>query len=363
MFGVLFNLGISFADIFMGMEELLQKVEALEHRIAVHHVLSEFLNTVVEFLGHEMGAHLAAFYLRKPMNGVFQLKSVQGSCPLEIADEFSAKIQKAAQIPPWVSSAVRREITYHETFASQETWRSLSIPLLNLRSSRSEVMGVLHVVFLRKQLTRPVDQILIQGFSQMLAQNLAEVQALQTMRDHGYAKSLALSTPLPNGQESKKKLFSICQKFGEKFSLSQREQVELQIAAILRDIGYSKFDAGFVLHSKPLNEREWKRLKKHPVYGEEKGRLLYLPSSLTQTIRQHHEWVNGCGYPDQLCSDQISIPARILSVADAFNALTSDRPYRKAISAAKAIEIVDNMKGKQFDTEMIKLLPEVAKAG
>lgn len=259
---------------------------------------------------------------------------------------------------PWIESAVRREITYHETFSAQEAWRSISIPLLNLRSSRSDVLGVLHVVFLRKNLTRPVDQILLQGFSQMLAQNLAEVQALQSMRDQGYAKPLALSSPLPGGQESKKKIFALCQKYGEKFGLGPREQVELHIATILRDIGYSKFDAGFVLNSKPLNDREWKRLKKHPVYGEEKGRLLHLPNSLTQTIRQHHEWVNGLGYPDQLCSDQIVLSARILAVADAYNALTHDRPYRKAISRAKAIEIIVDMKGKQFDIEVVKFLPE-----
>ena len=191
----------------------------------------------------------------------------------------------------------------------------------------------------------------------MLEKNLAEVQALQSMRDQGYAKTLALCTALPGGHEPKKKLFSLCQKIGEKFGLGPREQVELQVAMILRDIGYSKFDAGFVLNSKPLNEREWKRLKKHPVYGQEKARLLFLPNTLTQTIRQHHEWVNGFGYPDQLCSDQITLPARILAVADAFNALTHDRPYRKAISTAKAIELVTEMKGKQFDSDIVKVLP------
>ena len=103
----------------------------------------------------------------------------------------------------------------------------------------------------------------------------------------------------------------------------------------------------------PLTEFEHKLIEQHPVIGEGIIIPLHTFSALRDPIRHHHEWLNGEGYPDHLKGDEISLEARILAVVDSFDAMTTDRPYRKAMDSQQAKQELLKYKGIHYDEKVV----------
>ena len=98
-----------------------------------------------------------------------------------------------------------------------------------------------------------------------------------------------------------------------------------------------------------LTPPEYERVKQHAVVGAEILSAVEFPYPVVPIVRHHHENWDGSGYPDGLSGDSIPIGARILAVVDCYDALTSDRPYRRALSPADAIEIIEARRGREYD--------------
>ena len=133
----------------------------------------------------------------------------------------------------------------------------------------------------------------------------------------------------------------------------------VRLGAILHDVG--KIGISDTILHKPgaLSEAEWKVMRTHPILGERMLEGIHFLSDALPVIRHHHERWDGAGYPDRLAGEDIPLGARIVAVCDAFDAMTSDRPYRKAISAERACEEILAGAGTQFDPRCAKLLVEV----
>lgn len=113
-----------------------------------------------------------------------------------------------------------------------------------------------------------------------------------------------------------------------------------------------------------LNAEEWEHMKRHPVIGYEIVEPLKLLHIALPGIRHHHERFDGQGYPDRLKGKEIPLSARILAIADAYEALTGTRPYRKARSPKEAVTELRNCAGTQFDSELVdKFIKALKKAG
>ncbi|MGP0070932.1 MAG: HD domain-containing phosphohydrolase [Bryobacteraceae bacterium] len=138
--------------------------------------------------------------------------------------------------------------------------------------------------------------------------------------------------------------------------LSQDDKLALQAASILHDIG--KIAVPDYIISKPgrLTPEEFERMKIHPIVGAEIIERIEFPYPVAPIVRAHHEKWDGSGYPLGLQGDQIPIGARILSVVDCFDALASDRQYRKALPLAEAMAVVSHETGKSFDPQIVELL-------
>lgn len=138
------------------------------------------------------------------------------------------------------------------------------------------------------------------------------------------------------------------------------EQVEvLEHAASLHDIG--KIGVSDVILRKPgrLSQEEWGIIKKHPEIGENIIEPLKLLRLEQPAIRYHHERYDGKGYPDGLKGKEIPIQARILAIADAYEAMTSERPYRRAMTDKEAKDEMIRSSGKQFDLELAALFLKI----
>ena len=142
------------------------------------------------------------------------------------------------------------------------------------------------------------------------------------------------------------------------------EEVQrIQFGAFLHDIGKVHTQDDILHKPGALTEEEWKMVKAHPVRGAEMIRGVRFLESVTDMVRHHHERVDGKGYPDGLQGDQITIGAKIVNVADAFDAMTTDRPYRAGLSMEKAIEQMTTKAGSQFAAEIVEVFVAALREG
>ena len=130
----------------------------------------------------------------------------------------------------------------------------------------------------------------------------------------------------------------------------------IEIGALLHDIGKIGIPERILHKPGPLDDEEWKVMKEHPVISEYILQEVALDPIVLQIARSSHERMDGKGYPDGKAGDEIPMPARIVLVADAFDALTSDRPYRSARAVAAAMEELRAHAGSQFCPKVISAL-------
>lgn len=138
-------------------------------------------------------------------------------------------------------------------------------------------------------------------------------------------------------------------KTAQEMGLPQGEIEKVDIAARVHDIGKIAVPDSILLKPGSLNAEEWMTMKRHPVISAEliEGLEIYRP--VANAVRHEHEHWNGSGYPNGLRGDQIPLIARIIAAADIYNALSTDRPYRKAFSHEEAIQMIKRMKGAELD--------------
>lgn len=133
----------------------------------------------------------------------------------------------------------------------------------------------------------------------------------------------------------------------------------IRIAGLLHDIGKIGISGGIIRKPGELTADEKSAMKQHPVIGADIMQPVELLSDAADLVRHHHEHYDGSGYPGGLTEDNIPIGSRIVFVADAFNAMTTDRPYRGARSKQEAMRILKDHAGRQFDPVVVKALESV----
>ncbi|HZV82756.1 MAG TPA: HD-GYP domain-containing protein, partial [Geobacteraceae bacterium] len=138
---------------------------------------------------------------------------------------------------------------------------------------------------------------------------------------------------------------AICRELG----MPGEEIQSIELAALLHDIG--KIGTPEHILQKPgrLRPKEMEIIKEHPQQGAHILSTIDELQEVMAWIRHHHERYDGRGYPDKSMAEEIPLPARIIAIADSYDAMTSDRPYRKAMNPIKVMDIMDDLSGSQFD--------------
>ena len=144
--------------------------------------------------------------------------------------------------------------------------------------------------------------------------------------------------------------------------LGQKNISMLREAAVLHDVGKIGIEDYILRKPGPLDPDERRKMQEHPIIGVKIVEQVGLAAEVVEIIRQHHERPDGKGYPSGIDADKIVLGAKILGVADAFDAMTSDRPYRKGMPRERAVEILNEESGKQFDpASVVALIRALAK--
>lgn len=146
---------------------------------------------------------------------------------------------------------------------------------------------------------------------------------------------------------------------GEKLDLNSEEQQTLICAAYMHDIGKIDIDKDILIKKMPLSDEEWKILKQHPAKGVEIIKYVNCLENIKPLILYHHERYDGAGYPQQLRGREIPFLARVLTIVDSFDAMTSNRPYNKRKTYDEAISELEKCMGTQFDPDITEAFIEV----
>jgi putative two-component system response regulator len=154
-----------------------------------------------------------------------------------------------------------------------------------------------------------------------------------------------------------KRLATMSMTLGMALGLPNAQLLALHRAGYLHDIGKVGIPDSILFKPGPLSEAEWAIMRTHPIAGEEICRPTRTMQSVLPIIRSHHERWDGSGYPDGLKGEEIPLLARILQVADIFDALTSQRPYKPAMSTAEALDVLSEEARRGWrDRKLVELL-------
>lgn len=189
----------------------------------------------------------------------------------------------------------------------------------------------------------------------------ADVKSLFLGTVRSLASAVDAKDPYTLGHSQRVTQYALA--IAQELGLSSGDCEDLQLAALLHDVGKIGLPDEILLKAGKLTSDEWEQVRKHPIWGEKILRPIKQLRRVASWIRHEHERWNGSGYPDGLKADEIPVPSRIIAVADAFDAITSDRSYRKAASARDAMIILEAAAGTEYDPEVVSAFLSAAESG
>lgn len=361
----------SFNEITLHLEENVRNLELAKKTL--HSVLARisegissmenidnFLELIVETMTEALDGKSGFLFLVDEASGDFCLKSVFGLDPSKITteriyrdDAFLKEICLHKQ--PMVITKVRSSSALAPVLESPV----LSAPLI----LHEDVLGV---ILLSGRISDEEFNEEEKGLLYNLALQTAvaiENSKLNDDKERTYfetisALAMAVEAKDPYSRGHLDRVANIAVRIGDAMRLSKEDVLALRDAAKLHDLGKIGVMDGVLTKTGPLNKDESMLMRKHPIIGESIIKPIHSLDNLCDMIRHHHEKLDGSGYPDGLKEDEISPLVRILAVADIFDAVTSERPYRKAMTSAAAIDELRSMKEK-IDQDIVNTLEEV----
>ncbi len=246
----------------------------------------------------------------------------------------------------------------------EEIAPSLSVPL----KADDKVVGVLNVrgrpnaeEFTRDDVDLATRLASISAAALENAELHDELQQLLIDSITTLANAIDARDPYTRGHSERVTEYSVL--VGERLGFELEELERLRYAALLHDIGKIRIPDHILNKPGRLDDVEFEEMKRHPVYGV--GIMLPVRAfrPLLPYMLHHHERFDGMGYPDRKLGEEIPLPARIICVADCFDAMTSDRPYRKGLPVEVAVEELRRFKGTQFDPAVVDLFLGLVQEG
>jgi HD-GYP domain-containing protein (c-di-GMP phosphodiesterase class II) len=235
------------------------------------------------------------------------------------------------------------------------------VPLL----AKGDVCGVLEV-FNRSMLEPDVDWLdfleTLAGQAAIAVENAMLFKDLQRSNSEltlaydatieGWSRALDLRDKETEGHTQRVTEMSV--ELARRMGIEAGELIHIRRGAMLHDIGKMGIPDRILLKPGPLTEDEWQIMRQHPRYAHELlSPIAYLSSALDIPLYHHERW-DGSGYPHGLKGEQIPLSARIFTVVDVFDALTSDRPYRPARSHRQALDYIQSQNGQHFDPKVVE---------
>jgi HD-GYP domain-containing protein (c-di-GMP phosphodiesterase class II) len=167
--------------------------------------------------------------------------------------------------------------------------------------------------------------------------------------------ALAIEAKDPYTQGHCQRLAHYAERVGRVLNFNQEQLANLRMAAILHDVGKIAVPEAILNKTSALTPVEYAVMQQHPVVGEGICQPLRSARAVLPAIRHHHERWDGAGYPDRLAGEHVPLDARIIAIVDAYDAMTSERPYRSGMPVDRALAVLQENRGPQWDPALIEL--------
>ena len=256
------------------------------------------------------------------------------------------------------SSGADSNGTHVEEYMDEALDRHFRMYMSPMGGDGDSVVSIVDITDLRKGEKKLLDSR--NAFFNMLKDAsiaYGELEEVHTGLIHALANAIDAKSPWTKGHSERVTRYSIA--LGEAIDLPHRDLDKLRIAALLHDIGkIGTYD--FLLDKETsLTDDEYTEIKLHPARAAEILGPINRFGEIIEIVRHHHEYFDGRGYPDGLKGEEIPLMARILCVADSFDSMTADRPYRSARSRMFAEEELSACSGTHFDPHLTEVFIEL----
>lgn len=249
-------------------------------------------------------------------------------------------------------------------FSEVEVSGLLTVPLMHRSGNNgTEVFGVINISDKRGaggfdesdlRMIRSIADVASVAMS-----NLRNKQRLESSYfDTVGAMAMALEAKDRYTHGHSQRVCNMCMVLADALNFDNDRLDQIMFAATLHDVGKIGVPESILLKKGPLDQTEFERIRLHPVEGERMLKHISFLTEASRVIRQHHERWDGKGYPDGLRAEKIDLSARIMAIADSFDAMTTDRSYRRRLPMNLVIDELYKGKGTQFDPEIVDVFVE-----
>jgi len=270
------------------------------------------------------------------------------------------RLKKGQGIAGWVAehqepviiNDVQNDPRFFKDADKKSEFETRSMVCLPVRL-KDKLVGVLEAINKRRGQFESEDRELLTALSNQVAVAIENARLYDELREtfyatvHALAETIEKRDPYAGGHTKRVMNYSLA--IGKAMGLSQKDMINLRLSAILHDIGKIGVRDNVLLKNERLTFDEYNAIMMHAVYGAEILNHIRQLKDIVPGVKWHHEKYDGSGYPEGLKGETIPVMARIISVADTFDAMTTDRPYRKGLSIDAALEELRRYAGIQFD--------------
>jgi HD-GYP domain-containing protein (c-di-GMP phosphodiesterase class II) len=275
------------------------------------------------------------------------------------------RLKKGEGIAGWVAEKgeaiiihdVQSDQRFFKTADKRSTFITRDMVCVPVKT-KDKVIGVLEAINRENGIFDEEDKEALTSLANQVAIAIENANLYQELREVFYGTAQALAEtiekrdPYTGGHTKRVMNYSIA--IGKAMGLSKKEIEDLRLAAILHDVGKIGVRDNILLKEDRLDPEELEKMNMHPQYGADILNHVKKLRDIIPGVRGHHERIDGKGYPDNLRDGDIPSIARIIAVADTFDAMTTDRPYRKAMSSETALEELRKNSGIQFDKDVVE---------
>jgi PAS domain S-box-containing protein len=350
--------------------EHLEALSIIDQVIGANFDLKLSLREILNHVTVELGVDAADFMilnnsvqtLEFSVEHGFRTKFIESS-KVRMGESFAGKAAQEKKLIKIQNLRDQQEDLFLKTLLLKEEFLSYyCVPLIN----KGKVNGVLEVYnrtelnpdnewldFLNTLSGQAAIAIEIASLFESLQRSNSEITVAYDATIEGWSRALDLRDKETEGHTQR--VTEMAVNLARAFDISEEELVHVRWGSLLHDIGKMGIPDGILLKPGPLTEEEWAVMRQHPVYAENLlSSIRYLRHAL-DIPRSHHERWDGSGYPRGLTGSLIPLVARIFSVVDVWDALSSDRPYRDAWPKEKVLEYIQSSSGTLFDPQVVDI--------
>lgn len=355
------------------MKKIYKKYETTKILLDVSRTLSSSLDMdkvsdlILKESMNALGADHASLFLMDELSGHLILSRARGFSNIqvdnikllgswEVINDQLTKKKKSFIVNDVHKDLVFRDRSLPFTNEKMPIQSFLAVPLRKER----EIVGAL-IVSNRKRpghLFTKEDEELLVGLSHHVSIALLNAKLYQDLKDlfisttRALVRAIEAKDPYTSGHSERVMKYSVA--IGEAMKLEEDELEKLRLSSLLHDVGKIGIKEKILFKPGKLTDTQRKAIQEHPGIGERIVGMIVNSDKIIKGISEHHERFDGSGYPLGLKGNRISLQGRIVSVADTFDALTTNRPYQKKYTGKEALFVIVEASGKDFDPRIVK---------